>query len=157
MTDRELDALVAEKVMGLSVVGWAYYEYECLCEETSFPGKERSPVYAEMVDTPLFDTHERRVAEVEKGHGFLIGAWHSYECEVVAPYSTDISAAWQVVERMRERGWAVGVQQKHASEWQASFVIPKAGKRWCAFAEDAAAARAICLAALRALGVEVGE
>lgn len=119
MTDRELDALVAEKVMG--IWPWLLHdEYEpkaMTCPET---GIQTSPVRA-------FDR-----------------------------YSTDISAAWQVVERMQVDGsWysisgpADGFPRYHAEILN--------GWKSLAEAEAETAPRAICLAALRALGVEVGK
>lgn len=69
----------------------------------------------------------------------------------IQPYSWDISSAWQVIEKMRENGWEVDIDSR-------------ANKRWfCRFMSDGpdrdatadAAPEAICLAALRALGVNI--
>jgi len=66
--------------------------------------------------------------------------------------STDIAAAWGVVEKMRDRGCYVAVQNCHSPETE-----------WCAIIADdedsyegkGSAPIAICLAALKAVGVKV--
>lgn len=66
---RELDALVAERVMGLAKI----------------------MVKGDFEEFPMFVLPERKRA-----------IWNAFH----APrYSTDIAAAWAVVERMRELGW----------------------------------------------------
>ena len=87
--------------------------------------------------------------------------------ERVPYYTTDIAAAWEVVEKMRERGLLVEVGNRAQSVG--------VGKGWYAFAVSpdyeacdecgapydpdysvgATAPEAICIAALRACGVEV--
>jgi hypothetical protein len=80
--------------------------------------------------------------------------------EEVPHYSTDISAAWQVVEAIERRGWFVEVGLCNAEYG------PKK-RAWCqvgvygdngAYVGEAyedTAPLATCLAALRAIGVEV--
>jgi hypothetical protein len=73
--------------------------------------------------------------------------------EPVPPYSTSIEAAWQVVERLVDDGWAVDV--RHSTAWSH---FPE--YRWdCSLAVGAEMPRrelgptaplAICLAALKA-------
>jgi len=66
-------------------------------------------------------------------------------------YSSDISAAWQVVEKMRELGWYIELNQYFDDDgWQAFWDKPNddsgvVGKR------AKSAARAICESALIAL------
>ena len=116
---RELDALVAEKVMGMvdnrpsgrSGEMWGIMDWYA-------PGE---PVW--VGDFPL--------------------------------YSTDISAAWEVVEKMREKGFYLDTNNRQPEGY------------WCEFADEGyevggqafgeSEPHAICLASLRALGVEVGE
>ena len=76
-------------------------------------------------------------------------------------YSTSISDAWRVVERMRELGYAVsfGSDNRYA-DWGASFTQHDrcdACKRTGSqnhYAEDESLPRAICLAALKSLGIK---
>lgn len=117
MTDRELDALVAEKVMGLFV--------------------DRS--------------HETNGQFHAKGAGveyigFEMGGWD----EVVPKYSTDIAAAWQVAEKLNEI-------------LQSEFCLSCVNGEWTVYRcwhTDSeplgwapTAPLAICIAALRAVGV----
>jgi hypothetical protein len=99
---RELDVLVAEKVMG-----WTNLR-------TTKAGMRRG--------TPAEYPHI--------GHE-------------VPPYSTDMSAAWEVVEKMREREGYAGVESNH-DLWEASM-----GPWYVATAETAPLA--ICRAALAAI------
>jgi hypothetical protein len=97
---RELDALIAEKVMGLRVVGRAKAEtFEC---------KDDYLIIAEGGDEPVFLSQGRCMCEDDEGlPGFpaseelhLFG--HLRYClDVVLHYSTDIAAAWQVIEKIR--------------------------------------------------------
>ena len=75
-----------------------------------------------------------------------------------APYSTDIAAAWEVVEKMIELGCPfVGVTHHAAGMWSANFdevgrfdfdIIPKDAKS--GFHRADTALHAICIAALKA-------
>ena len=66
-------------------------------------------------------------------------------------YCTDISAAWQVVEKMADRMWRI-VLLPESKIWQVGF-IDDIG--WSEDQEHGTLPRAICLAALKACGVEV--
>ncbi len=117
---RELDALVAEKVMGWSDVG-----------------------------------------EITIGMTVYV-AGHRPEGEqtVVPSYSTDIAAAWTVVERMRELGWRMLLENWVSSDdAYAAFFHPQDRYRYGNHigVTDDTAPVAICRAALRAVGVEVWE
>lgn len=114
---RELDALVAEKVMGLRVE-WGQ-------------------------DTPCPDCDE--VGRYCGGRAWCspCRAWYY---SAYKDYSTDIAAAWEVVERLVAGG------ERH-------FVVEKAGAWLVRFREGdwlpgETAPHAICLAALRAVGYE---
>lgn len=107
MTDlkpgRELDGLIAEKVMGcFSLDRDEYATWSCDCNLTS-------------------------------------DLWHCGESGSLKSYSTDIAAAWEVVEKLRDDNFAI---EEHGTHWKARF-----GTEW-AGAETAQ--HAICLAALRA-------
>ena len=107
---RELDALVAEKVMGHTVTWLA----------TAI-----SPAQPHYVDRAI-------------ACGYLL----------VEYYSTDIGAAWQVVERMRELNYGIAISDGPA--W--SFAVAPnddAGDVTCELADTLPLA--ICRAALRAV------
>jgi hypothetical protein len=112
---RELDALIAARVMGWTGV------------RIDHPGGE-----------------EIRMGTSPEGKG-----------GVVRHYSTDIGAAWAVVEKMRAAGWSFTLQPyPGATTWDVIFGRFGSG----AWARDIAdAPYAICLAALRAVGVEVDD
>lgn len=113
MTDRELDALVAEKVMG-----W-----------------KRHPsvgVWYPLNLHPLQNVY---------GH-------------VLPPYSTSIVAAWEVVEKIGEK-YAIELHWRE-SMWNCSIEEgDEVTAHYIATAESRNASKAICLAALKAVGVEV--
>lgn len=117
MTDRELDALVAEKVMG-----WARLQ----------PGNDE--------------------IGWKTGPGAL-------DLSGLPEFSTDIAAAWEVVEEIRRRGlapeiallaygkaWGVGFKS-----WRSNTTLTPANF------VHASAPHAICLAALKAVGVELDD
>lgn len=119
---RELDALVAEKVMGwIGPIVWI--EDEMGCDPYMFP--------------PGVIVSERD------------------NDRMVPVYSTGIAAAWMVVDRMEERGWMARISREMGS-WNCRFVRPEDTAGYV-FDEDATAPLAICLAALRAVGMEVPE
>lgn len=87
-----------------------------------------------------------------------LGPWWENEPDEEEPahplprYSLDIAAAWQVVEKMRERPVYV-VVEPHPDYWRAVVY----DENWYFVVSEHAdtAPFAICLAALRAVGVEV--
>lgn len=133
LSDRELDALVAEKVLG----------------------REIKRMHADFF---------MRVPVDEEG-------WVAHS--LVPQFSADIAAAFFVVEAMRAKGWRINVgpmclpmeggndAETHPTDWTATISrarqhTPKVkGALMYARLDAASPARAICLAALRALGVEV--
>ena len=111
---RELDALVAEKVMGCKVYVEANGNPRCDCPGANATGPRPHASYG------LYASLKR--------------------------YSTDIAAAWEVVEKMREDGFLVALYRS-AGAWIAD-TNPGYGK-------SDTAPHAICLAALRAVGEDV--
>ena len=109
MTNRELDALVAEKVMG-----WRRREGRWLVPDR---------------------VYSRR------------------NCP---RYSTSIAAAWQVVERFEERV-AIEGPVTTSDIWRCSIWTSWDENRESSVADTTSAPRAICLAALRAVGVGVED
>ncbi len=122
MKDRELDAAIAEKVMGFK-------------RATA----ETAPSFAYNIDV-LKQTWF--LSEHEPGKCF----------SVPEPYSTDIAAAWQVVMSPKFPSWAM----KHDNESKLFTVqIEHDGNRY--FEQADTAPRAICLAALKAVGVDITQ
>jgi hypothetical protein len=67
-------------------------------------------------------------------------------------YSTDIAAAWLVVEKMRERGISMdltGLANKYDQQWSCTFGDPETQNGECS--DAASAPEAICRAALLAI------
>lgn len=116
----ELDVLVAEKVMGLKVV-------------KNKSGSKLGGYYYTIGEPNWFDI---------QGDMQLSNP--------VPPYSEDIAAAWQVVEKLRgfSRLYDFDLYGYGDDEWTATFTTDAEFK---AFGESAP--HAICLAALRAVGV----
>lgn len=131
MTNRELDELICEKVMGLKVIrnetevplGW-YREVG-----RDFLGEPR----------PILDVHTWN-ATFEKHRGI------GFRC--TPGYSTDLNEAFRVIEKMRERGIITdvftsdeffNVEMRPISEPETYAVF------------DKSPARAICLCALKVI------
>jgi len=126
MTNREIDALVAEKIMGRK--------------------KTARYCYDEKIEILLPESHIKS--------GFVD----------IPHYSTDISAAWEVVEKMREKEFAFSIATvKHMAnpiryEWIAKFEFFRNQGEYCfEFEFNENEATAICLAALKALGIDASE
>ncbi len=153
MTDREFDAKVAVEVMRLNVVAhdWpcGYMPDGCELEasyDRSFGGfhQERHPVYAtrEPWSEPYTDFDGKEVI--------------SYSVEPVKFYSTNIAAAWEVFDHMKNHlAWyrfvealksqgdiAGGTQADSTLHWLRCFLIQLTPQT-------------ICLAALEAVQVKV--
>ena len=137
---RELDALVAEKVMGCRVSWWSL----------------------RLVDRPPTDiewrhglfTSEASLERMEEGEVLVADAngdmpMHQMlgrsEWEGIPRYSTDIAAAWEVVEKMRARGLIVDLTLGAGAYCRIGGFRPFAEER------GATAPLAICLAALKAV------
>lgn len=93
---RELDALVAEKVMGLRVLfaarAWS---------EDDWLGS----------DIP---TEENVMAIVNERPENPDQKWRGPSHLIIPHYSTDIAAAWQVVKQMRSRGFSIVLSDHNA-------------------------------------------
>jgi len=157
---RELDALVAEKVMSWARVGEDFHTSPAHRPSLDFPGR--------IIDD--WDSKGPHDYLVPPG---LIGnrardrvAFCGCEGDARLPYfSTDIAAAWQVVEHLRA--------SLDGNEWTGEFKLFFNGceyEYWWSFSRTTAeglyetskeagvadtAPHAICLAALKAVGVEV--
>lgn len=123
MTDRELDALVAEKVKAL-----AWYDI-----------REAKTIYGDQNFVALTYRDDMR--------GY-------YE---IPHYSTDLAAAFQVVEKMEQKGWGFKLDLPSSSKIEVEFYLHVAhirdweeGHGW-----QATIPLSICHAALQALRIEV--
>jgi hypothetical protein len=122
LSDRELDALIAEKVMALTVV--------------------RVPFVPSRVQIS-----DETVVLMDDARKEFYTAYPRAICGGRLPrYSTSIADAWQVVEKMWTECWRLHLQG-YPSSWTASF--DDLGETHTA--EHLTAPRAICLAALKAL------
>ena len=165
MNDRELDALVAEKVMGEKP------EIVWIARDDDDEPDATAGAYLSTNGWQLFPNYTKRDIEqwllehpIVCGKKTRLGKWEHHK-----PYSTDIAAAWEVLEKMRERGLRPGVNLLD-SGWHGYFVDPSVVEdvvdvdgRSIAYHATAihgyadTAPRAICLAALRSVGVEVPQ
>ncbi len=117
---RELDALVAEKVMGLKIVVKVWGTGK---KYRSFSVGEPDYIYSS-----------------DRPEGELINS--------VPRYSTDIAAAWEVVEKLGQHFQLFSPTDNRPS-WEARF---RDGRFKLVTAEAATGPHAICLAALKAVG-----
>lgn len=111
---RELDALVAEKVMG-----WKRHDL--------------GPING--------------VRWVNKD-GRIIDTEHPFT------YSTDIAAAWEVVEKMEKDGWQASGHMSATETGYWNFQFTKINEQKQFYALTKTVPYAICLAALKAIEVE---
>lgn len=138
MTDREIDALVAQHIMGERVVwtnkAWSMEDWLI---------SDRPTEYSTMA--------------IKTDENWKPGA--SYPEFVVIPhYSTDMNEAWQVVGHFKKPLWTFTLYLSRDTytadfaEWEDESAL---GDKRKGAARDTCASRAICLAALQAVGVEV--
>ena len=133
MNNREIDALVAEKVMG-----WGVKHFEASQNENSPVVQKLERWCVEGIDIPPEDEE----------NDWLFGnmPW----------FSTNISDAWQVVEKMAKYGIAIHTprdSEKGHMPWRVVIATDISGLAKAVNGETAP--MAICLAALKAKGVEV--
>lgn len=129
---RELDALVAEKVMGLVVD---------LDNSKYFDGTQVA-------------TRKEDFGAIGEAVQTISGVYHPRLSWPLPHYSTDIAAAWEVVERLSAENWIFDLLEgahEGASPWRAHFM--REGERSNGYGDSAP--HAICLAALKAVGVKI--
>lgn len=99
-----------------------------------------------------------------KGHGLAVSfdertgqriehQWWEYTYDSLPNYSTRISKAWKVVERMRAKNWQFRLQELALKQWQAAFLwieYPNMSASKAVNGIGGAAPEAICRAALLA-------
>lgn len=176
MTDRELDALVAEKVMGRKVVGralaistegvWEVQGPEVGSSDNWMCAAEKAAPVMLDLDKDRHCLCETGSQEDEFSKRDICG--HFNGCLAVVPrYSTDIAAAWKVIEKLRlfeeaYEAFELGIVKNPVTgteKWYAGLGYEnKHGKSMFhahKFVTADTPSHAICLAALRAVGVEV--
>ena len=140
---RELDALVAEKVMG-----WR--------KEYMFPAERVRG--EDLPDRGALVWRESG----QKSYKWLVedrDCWIPEECPEDGFHpSTDIAAAWLVVERLAQE-WDVEIYRFQSMAINSAYWVCKFGElvdyEPTYFAQALSAPHAICLAALKAVGVDV--
>lgn len=117
---RELDALVAERVMG-----WEQHDFH------------------HVGDFVRPDAWRRFAENGHFAHHIQPHEWMRWQD--VPAYSTDIAAAWQVVEKMKAEGYEACIDSDSDGDWSVIFTMNGEGI-WCSVKKDAPLA--ICRAAL---------
>jgi len=138
----KLNALVAEKVMG-----WVWKKGE------HFDVISKPQIHLLTVDqdvssqTPgeFFYFDEDSDGERTKVDGHYRIGWYW-----MPAYSRDIEAAWEVVEKMAKDGEGLFDLAQHQNNWEAILSSPTGSFR----ANAPTAPEAICIAALKAVGIE---
>ncbi len=145
---RKIDAMVAEYVMGIKVLGtahcWISGDDGRMSVANSLEachGTAEHPVYAE----PSYDG-EACADEV------VIGGVPACWLAVVPFYSTYIGAAWEVVEKLHEPRYSFRFTTWGVSTYTAEVWSKEKGMEFKSKIQKSAPL-AICLAALRAVGV----
>lgn len=121
---RELDALVAEKVMGAV---WTPTPSDMVFDED---------YWLEIPGKPGVFAYRYRDGRVKPKAG-------------CPPYSTDMASAWEVVEKMEQRGHGFALADSQGPPWEATFDNLSSMLSYIETADTAPLA--ICLAALKAV------
>lgn len=166
---RELDALVAERVMGENLTpprGWALSIIGA--HETRVTGSQwqlrngrtvRMPAGVELAQPEGTTDYNARYFAYAAEHGV-----DDLEAKVVRcryqpkPYSTDISAAWEVVKKLRTDGWWAEIENRHDLDDWCVTLRQFDGPPWgIALKVADTAPLAICRAALAALATSTNS
>lgn len=123
---RELDSLVAEKVMG-----FRWWRSSQTGRRAIFPDDKVQPWFKEVAsgDESFCSDHD----------------W------AVPHYSTDIAAAWTVVKKLGDDGWSMNLEWKGSDRSYANTAEVSFSRSFVAHAVADTAPLAICLAAIRAI------
>lgn len=138
MNPREVDALIAEHIFDWSWHSVSDY-LQCGFDEVTKCSTDRDGYFLSPLTYIPND-------ELKKG-------WCTYIPQPVPHYSTDIAAAWEVVEKMDCRTIEI---TKHANSYQCVFAYKEYGRFFYELECDTAP-MAICLAALKAKGINVPD
>ena len=149
MNVNKIDAMVAEKVMGLVV--WeerrGEYTYVVFCEPDQEPWKKRQ--------SATWESEKKRYVKITHAD---IDHHRMIVCGDRLNYSTDPTAMMVVVEKMQSVGMRVFMECsfKEATHWRVSITSQLADFRH-GFADEISWPLAVCLAALRAVGTPESE
>lgn len=156
MSDKELDAMVASRVMGK--------EPEIVWIARADDGKPDAEASAFLYTDSRFDSIIRSRDQIEKwiaehpvvfGEKIILGKWLKH-----APYTTDPSAWWEAVEKMRADNIhpIIESMQNFTGKWTCVFYADANGGYGARIGmhDDKSIGRAICIAALRALDAQAG-
>jgi hypothetical protein len=116
------------------------------------PGRELDELVAKMLGWSNIDWHFDRVYP---GRTWIGGNPHGdgdRYVEEVPFFSTDIAAAWQVVEKLREKSFAMTISTMGPRQQTSAFCIYE-GRKITDHCWGDTAAHAICLAALKVVTV----
>lgn len=127
MKPRERDALIAEKVMGLQVEHWTESERETVDEDGN-----------------------PETWSLRTGYVVIDGLSNPY----VLHYTEDMSAAWQVVEKIKQEGHRYNNSLFVQWQYHLDYLYGRPAHRDVLYDLSP---EGICLAALKAVGVEIGE
>ncbi len=148
MTNREIDALVAEKVFGIVIVDRAWPcgpEPECGCYEAAMTKEGPGDWHSDL--GPVYSPHEFGWPPDENGYASV---------EPVQFYSTDSGASKRLRKKMTEMGWNYRLAGQITGRFNATFQrgTHRNGRGYGEYESDAEEL-SFALAALTALGVEV--
>jgi hypothetical protein len=132
MTLRELDALVAEKVLG-------HTPDPTRCDQCYWPLREREE------DGCVKDNCSQRPLPEKRSP---------------RPYSSDIAAAWEVVERLRQQHCCTKIYSDHDLSYECVLIRDRNDPHKPSdgiWGLAATAPLAICLAALASVGITVNQ
>lgn len=133
-TGRKLDALIAEKVMG-----WQWWQHS--------PNQVALPGYSG--NNPRFLGDPAWITGLGPDPSWVIvpavpdAPESEYDNEMIPHYSTNIAIAWQVVEAMKAR-----------NDYRAHIFFHLLENAGCWLMSAAVVAQTICLAALKAIGID---
>lgn len=133
---RELDALVAERVMG-----WTWWDARVVSEY----GLVTQPKTTTGYNTKVLMPPKAR----ESSTAFL---YENFANGYYPAYSTDIVAAWQIVNRFKEQSMILNYGED-TQKWECSFIVN--GNRY--WGVSSIVPIAICIAALRIVGIDIDE
>jgi hypothetical protein len=141
MSDRELDAMVAERVMGKRYWKERRGNYE-LCVGVAYNGREPWTTTRTEYQQP------ERYTPVSAMEAHKIGFFGTGN---IPDYTTDPSAWWAIVEKMKANGFKV-LLCTEGDEFQADFECQPIG----GVCNHKNPGRAVCIAALLALDAQAG-
>lgn len=132
---RTLDCAVAEQVMGYV---WATFD-------ATFAARLHGPRFLLSPDNSdlgtVYAVQPDRAAPLND----TLFNWH----DKVPPYSTDIAAAWQVVDALHAEGWRLNLGPNYDMDgWICRFAPPRTVASPVAYGAGASVPESICRAAL---------